>query len=941
MARVLPPQFGLLIPTGLAMSIGRVLFVFGTVAALTILTGPVAAQQGTLVGTVNDEVTGNPVPLVEIQILGGGESQTVVANNQGWYSVQLPAGTYDLVVSEMLQYRDERFNNVGVPEGQTTTYDLTLRVMQVQGINVTVERSLDGQAPGDSPQTVYTVEPRDIVGRANTNPTDLLFRSPAVDIIKGGLQTGHVVVRSFNNIFSGALHMLTDYRLAGVPSLRVNLMHFIPSIDEDFERIEVVMGPSSALYGPNTANGIVHFITKSPLESQGTTVTLGGGERSTFQGSLRSAVLVSEDFGIKISGQYMRGDEWNHTDPTEEAGRLSNVANPALCLADKVTRGLTPADATIACNRLGVRDFDVERWSVEARADYRFADDGTIVGTYGRNTSSGIELTGLGAGQISEWVSDFFQGRVRKDRFFGQAYYNTADSGDSFLLRSGPALVDQSSLFGATAQHGFTLVDDRQEFTYGGDYFATRPDSKGTIYGSYEDDDAIDEWGGYLQSRTALTDQLDFIVAGRLDSNSLLADDVFSTRAAFVFQPKPGHSLRVSYNRAFSTPTALNAYLDVSGGLAPDIGLLGYSTRAFGAGLNGWSLQESVGTVRGMRSPFNPGGAGELLTNTDAGTLWQMGVNALEALGEIDAATAGLLRTLPLPTNSAIERLLLNPNTGAVTPLAGAELPDLPPIDEAYTETFELGWNGLVADGRLSITADVYYTKKDDFVSPLTVETPLLFLAEADVVTYLTPFLGAPTATALGAGVAMIPLGVVSSNEVGAQGADLVASYRNVGDINLWGADVAFQASLTNRWSVGGAYSHISEDYIQTTGQSPVALNAPKDKGSLNVTFRDVLSGFTASGGVRFTSSFPAHSADFRGTACIPLPAGTTTRPLFEENCVDKYAIFDVNAGYEVPNTAATLQLSVNNVFDTGYRSFPGVPRIGRLAMVRVRYELF
>jgi outer membrane receptor for ferric coprogen and ferric-rhodotorulic acid len=251
-----------------------------------------------------------------------------------------------------------------------------------------------------------------------------------------------------------------------------------------------------------------------------------------------------------------------------------------------------------------------------------------------------------------------------------------------------------------------------------------------------------------------------------------------------------------------------------------------------------------------------------------------------------------------------------------------------------------LGWNGLVANGRLSITADVYYTKKNDFVSPLVIETPLLFLDEDDVVTYLTPFLGAPTATALGAGVAQLPLGVVSSDQVGAQGADLIASYRNLGDFNLWGADVAFQASLTNRWSVGGVYSHISEDYIQITGQSPVALNAPKDKGSLNVTFRDVVSGFTASGGVRFTSSFPANSADFIGTACVPLPAGTT-RPLFEESCVDTYAIFDLNAGYEVPNSAATVQLSINNVFDTGYRSFPGVPKIGRLAMVRVRYELF
>ena len=241
----------------------------------------------------------------------------------------------------------------------------------------------------------------------------------------------------------------------------------------------------------------------------------------------------------------------------------------------------------------------------------------------------------------------------------------------------------------------------------------------------------------------------------------------------------------------------------------------------------------------------------------------------------------------------------------------------------------------------------MYYTKKNDFVSPLIIETPLLFLDEDDLVTYLTPFLagldpvvGPAQAAALGAGIAQIPLGVVSSDQVGAQGADLIASYRNLGDFNLWGADVAFQVSLTNRWSVGGVYSHISEDYIQITSQSPVALNAPKDKGSLNVTFRDVVSGFTASGGVRFTSSFPANSADFIGTACVPLPAGTP-RPPFEESCVDTYAIFDLNAGYEVPNTAATVQLSINNVFDTGYRSFPGVPKIGRLAMVRVRYELF
>ncbi len=920
------------------MRLGHPGFYSGAVVALTLFGGPIAAQQGTLIGTVTDELRGGSASGIEIQILGGAEPRTAVTNAQGQYRVELPAGRYDLVVTEAFGFRDERFDNVRVRAGQTNSYNfiLTSQAMVVSGVSVTVERSVDGESPGNAPQTVFIKNSREIVERPATNLADHFREVPGVDVITPGLQTQHVVLRGFNNIFSGALHLLTDHRLAGVPSLRVNLMHFIPSIDEDIDRMEVVLGPGSALYGPNTANGIIHILTKSPLESQGTTVTLGGGERSVFEGAARSAFLLNEDFGFKISGDYMRGDEWNHVDPTEAAGRSAADADPSVCLLDKTTRGLSATDAQIACDRIGVRNFDTERWGVEARADYRFADDGTVVGTYGRNTSSGIELTGLGAGQTSEWVYEFFQARVRKGRFFAQAYYNTSDAGDSFLLRDGVALVDQSALFVAQAQHGFALADDRQEFTFGGDYFGTRPDSRETIYGSYDDDDDINEWGGYLQSKTELSEQFDLVVAGRLDSHSVLPDDVFSTRAALVFKPQDRHNIRISYNRAFSTPSALNYFLDISGGVAPGaIGPLGYSTRAYGSGRNGWSLQNPDGTLRGMRSPFNPGGADQLLP-ADVAVMWPLAMGILQARGDFDTPAEAALVAGLTPANSDITRLLFDTNTSEFTPVAGAVLPDVPATREAYTETFEVGWTGLIADDRLSITADVYYMRKNDFVSPLVVETPLLFLSGADIVALLAPVVGLARATELAGDIATIPLGVVSSDEVGAQGADLIATYRNVGDVDLWGADFAFQASLTNQWTLGGTYSHMSEDYIEITGGSPIALNAPKDKGSLSLTFRDVLSGFNASGRVRFTGSFPAQSADFTGTACITGGGG-----LFEENCVDSYAIVDLTAGYQVPNTTATIQLAVNNLLDTGYRSFVGVPKIGRFAMVRVRYELF
>ena len=79
-----------------------------------------------------------------------------------------------------------------------------------------------------------------------------------------------------------------------MPSLRVNAYSLIPTINEDIEQIEVVSGPGAALYGPNSANGVMHVLTRSPFTSQGTTLSIGGGERRFFTGSLRHAGVIND-----------------------------------------------------------------------------------------------------------------------------------------------------------------------------------------------------------------------------------------------------------------------------------------------------------------------------------------------------------------------------------------------------------------------------------------------------------------------------------------------------------------------------------------------------------------------------------------------------------------------------------------------------------------------
>jgi len=889
---------------------------------------------------------GQVVATADISVLGGSQQLSAITNAQGQYRVAVPAGTYDIVVA-LIGSLSQRRDGVSVAAGQTVTVDILLPTRAIELDIVTVSAS---RGPAErqtaSLATVHSVTAGQIAERPAPTLADQLVGAPAVDLIRTGVQSANVVVRGFNNIFSGALHMLTDHRLAGVPSLRVNLMHFIPTTEEDVERMEVVLGPGSALYGPNTANGVVHILTKSPIDSEGTTVTLGGGEQSVFQGAFRSAWAFNDRFGVKFSGQYLKGDEWPYTDPTEEAARLqaTTTSTRPICINDKLVRGLPLPEANAACDRVGVRNFDIERWSGEVRADYRFAGDGSVIATYGRTDATGIELTGLGAGQTGNWVYQFYQTRLNKGRLFAQAYYNTSDAGDTYLLRSGTDLVDESTLFVGQLQHGLGLADGRQDFTYGFDYFATRPQTQGTINGGYENDDDIDEWGVYLQSKTALTDQLDLVLAGRIDDHSLLADKVFSPRAGLVYRPIEGHSFRLSYNRAFSTPSSLNYFLDISGGLAPaPLSSLGYSVRAFGTGNDGWSLQPG-GTTSMKAAPACPGYPASPFPVPDAAVLWPCIIGILQAQGAINGPTAAFLAG-NAPNSTSVPWMFLDPNTQALTPMIGTTLPEVDPIQESYTESYELGWTGVFRNA-LSISADVYYMKKNDFVSPLIVQTPLLTLNGPGLVAHLTPLVGASTAVTLGTAMAGIPLGVVAAAGVGPNtGADLIATYRNIGDVTLWGGDVSMQLFLTDDWSLSGTVSAVSDDYFRPDQGAPIALNSPELKGSLGAAYRNVRSGITGGARWRFQSEFPAESAGYVGTRCI---GGTG---VFVEDCVEPRglwgiggegrALVDVNLGYKVPGTQATLNLVVNNIFDAGYRSFVGVPRIGRFAMLSARYEIF
>ncbi|GJM44333.1 MAG: hypothetical protein DHS20C21_11750 [Gemmatimonadota bacterium] len=825
-----------------------------------------------------------------------------LTDHSGRFTIDLPPGRYE-VRSSYVGYQTGVVDEVQITAGQTARVSFDLTVEPIEMNKIVVSASRKEERVLDAPASVQVVEQVEIEERTVLTPADHLQGRAGVDVQRAGVSQGTVVIRGFNNIFSGATLTLVDNRIARVPSLRYNALNLIPTANEDIEQIEVVSGPGSALYGPNSANGVMHIRTRSPFDSEGSSVSIGGGEQDVFLVSGRHAGSSNEKIGWKVSAQYYQATDFEVTDATELAALAQfETANPG------------------ASTRIARRDFDVDKVAAEGRLDMHVTDDALVAVSGGWNRINTIELTGLGAAQAKDWNYGYGQVKLNWQDFFLQGYVNASNSGDTYLLRTGADLVDRSKFYAVQGQHQ-SNVGGRTHLVYGVDGLFTRPDTDGTINGRNEDDDNINEIGGYVHSETKLSDQWDFVGALRLDDHNKIEDPVLSPRAALVYGPATGHKLRATYNRAYSTPSTNNLFLDLVVGDFSSSGLP-QQIRAKGVPDAGFRFQrDAMGGVDGlyMLSPFTsaPKGGPTQFLPAFAPALWEEAIGIVIAGGG-DPALAGI----PTPTSAQVGTSLMKINqerTSASDPLflaaTGAEVVDIEPIQETINNTYEVGYKGLI--GRHLVAAvDVYHSRIKNFVGPLRIETPNVFFDPVSLNTYLNGFLAPADAATLTGTMASIPLGTVSPENETDPG-DLILTYRNFGDVNLTGVDTAIQILLDENWSALFSYSFVSEDFFENIeGELDLALNAPANKGGATVRYQTDTGKASAAVRYRWVDAFPVESGVYLGD-------------------VDAYHLVDLNAAYDLTFTT-TASLVVQNLFDHKHREFVGTPELGRLAMIRV-----
>lgn len=856
---------------------------------------PAEGQSGWIEGIVVDSAT--HAPLSGVHVTAQGESTAATwtdARGRFRLSVWAP-GSYAIALKRM-GYEEQRHEGV-VSAAAPLQLRIALLPLEIRLDPVQVTGSRTSETALDAPVSVSVVDRRDINAATTFTPLDHVRGVTGVDFVTKGLLQHIFSVRGAMTL--RALPVLVDYRNAAVPSTGFNFPYLVPLSNADLERVEVERGPGSALYGSDADRGVVHLVTRSPFDSRGATVSLAGGERSILQATARYAAAFNSRLAFMISGAWFQGDDWQYIDPNEVQARQKAIQD-----------GADPDTLLIA-----QRDFRVKHAAGEARLDWRPDGATTVVASAGAAQAINlIDASGAGAVQLRDYRSSFAQVRLQRGQLFANFTYNLVDAGGSYRLRTGLYLIDHSRQGAAQLQHGATLGP--VALLYGVDSRWTDPRTGGSISGLNEDNDQVTEWGGYLHARAALSRRVDLVSAVRVDRNDRLNDFAFSPRVGVVYRPAAAHAVRLTYNRAFSSPDPAQLFLDFPSGR-----VVGYPyvTRTASVPKGGYSFRrDCAGGVGGlcMRSPYNPAGEDQYLP-ADASLLW-------DAAKAIMAQRGFDLSAIPAPNGSQVASSLRRyVGRGQYTSVGAGQVTDLEAQRRTFTRSLEAGYKGMFAD-RVLVGLDAYVSRVRDPLGGRAAATPNVFYDSATLAGYLSGYLPADSAATVAREMASVPVGIVSPR--GTQyPVDVLLLTRQGGAYTIWGMDVSITAALTSRLTVSGTYSWLSRNEIPDVVQAvdDVVLSVPRQKCAVSVGYRDEHVGLSAMLQGRVVGEFHA----ILGSAF--------------DGQIPSYGVVDARLGYELPwPSKFSVSLDVQNVLDHRHVEFAGAPQLGRLLVSRVQVRL-
>lgn len=408
----------------------------------------------------------------------------------------------------------------------------------------------------DAPSPVYIITAEDIKFYGATTVGEALRMVPGIEIIQGGDQNYEVAIRGLSriayNTSDKVLWLLNGRSVYNDAFGGFRLQSLNISMNE-IERIEVIRGTGSALYGANAYLGIVNIITKSPKELEGFFVEGSYGNLNQTFSSLRYGHQFGDKLWLKMTVGYENIDQKDERLSEYSPSVRDSMMDIGFAIGDKSAYNVKRGNVGL------LYDIDPQK-SINLYAGYsdNLADHYYII-----------------PGDVT--FTDYFVQADYKsaaDRF--RIFFNVNDGGSyeqsKFLknieLDDGTrrnVVQDEpefsNKILDIEYQRSFTFGDNASLIA-GASYRHNWVSS--TLF-SYEGKLAKKEqhlYAFYAQLEYGLLENLHVIAGGRIDEHSLVGTNI-NPRLATIYKPKENHTFRLGVGTATKNPNFLSSYIDL------------------------------------------------------------------------------------------------------------------------------------------------------------------------------------------------------------------------------------------------------------------------------------------------------------------------------------------------------------------------------------------
>ncbi|MDP2187329.1 MAG: TonB-dependent receptor [Sphingobacteriaceae bacterium] len=294
---------------------------------LCLLSAPAAWAQNVITGQVRDKVTNETLIGASVVIKGTTIGTTTDVN--GKFNLQHNRPFPLTLVVSYIGYLPE---NVQVPSAEKA---LTIKLGQDNVMLQSVE-VVDSRITEKQRESALTVEAMDALAIKET-PAPSFYQGlgnlKGVDMTTASL--GFVVIntRGFNSTSPVRSLQLIDGVDNQSPGLNFSLGNFLGASELDVLKVDLIVGASSAFYGPNAFNGVINMTTKSPFTHQGLSASMKAGERALFETAFRYAEAYkdkkgNDKYAWKINMFYLRANDWEATNMDPSSSSRVGADNP-------------------------------------------------------------------------------------------------------------------------------------------------------------------------------------------------------------------------------------------------------------------------------------------------------------------------------------------------------------------------------------------------------------------------------------------------------------------------------------------------------------------------------------------------------------------------------------------------------------------------------------